>query len=360
MATIFAEHQQWMDANGKPLVGGSLYIGDVDTDPVANPKSIYSDRELTVALANPQTLDANGRTTNKIWTDGKYSLQVNDSSASQVYQDLDRGETASAMNLPAVRGYIEGLEYQTDTGNDTDHDITVTIGAASSDNVVSANRQFMDLTSNITKQLDAVWAAGDDAGGLDTGSIAIDTWYYIFLIYRAATGDVDVLFSTSVGAPTLPTGYEHKRLIGTMETDGSGNIIPFAQKGDETLWESPVESIAATNPGTSAVLATMAVPPGLQVMAKTALRFVDTSAANTSANYIAITSPDVSDIAAGAANFSGVIQAAVTGQIASDSGEFYTRTNTSSQIRYRVTASDANVFVFLNTLGWIWDRGRGS
>jgi hypothetical protein len=99
MATILNEQAQYVDASGKPLVGGSVYIGDVGADPVLNPKAIFSDRAMTSALANPQTLDANGRTANKIWTDGKYSLQVNDINGVQVFQDIDRGESAITIDI---------------------------------------------------------------------------------------------------------------------------------------------------------------------------------------------------------------------------------------------------------------------
>lgn len=99
MSTILNENTQYVDASGRPLAGGSIYIGDVDADPVANPKPIFSDRDLTVPLTNPQTLDANGRSVNKIWLDGKYSLQVNDINSVQVFQDIDRGESTENISI---------------------------------------------------------------------------------------------------------------------------------------------------------------------------------------------------------------------------------------------------------------------
>jgi hypothetical protein len=44
---------------------------------------------------------------------------------------------------------------------------------------------------------------------------------------------VDVLFSASFTAPTMPTDYDLKRLIGAIKTDSpSSNIIRFKQVGD--------------------------------------------------------------------------------------------------------------------------------
>ena len=56
---------------------------------------------------------------------------------------------------------------------------------------------------------------------MDTGSVANNTWYHVHLIKRPVTGVVDVLFSLSATAPTLPTSYTIFRRIGSMRTDGS-------------------------------------------------------------------------------------------------------------------------------------------
>lgn len=107
MAAIVNEGTQYLTIGGAPIVAGEIYIGDVNADPVANPKSIFSDRALSVALANPQASDAFGRSVNKIWTDGKFSIQVNDSAGVQQFQDLDAGESttgATSISLDSVVG----------------------------------------------------------------------------------------------------------------------------------------------------------------------------------------------------------------------------------------------------------------
>jgi len=106
MTATLTEHTQWEDTSGAPLVGGFAYYGDQGADPVLNPKSIFSDRDLTVAIANPQVLDSNGRTTNKVWIDGPYSIEIQDSNTVQVYQELDNGSTTEAgtTTLDNVQG----------------------------------------------------------------------------------------------------------------------------------------------------------------------------------------------------------------------------------------------------------------
>lgn len=96
MAAQLDEHTQYTDDGGNPLVNGLLYIGLKGSNPKTNLITIYSDRELTSVLSNPQTLDADGRATNKIWIPGEYSIRVEDLNNVQEYQNLDAGEEASS------------------------------------------------------------------------------------------------------------------------------------------------------------------------------------------------------------------------------------------------------------------------
>ena len=120
MSAIIDEHTQWMDSDGKPLNAGKLYIGTAGGDPVqtAGVTTIYSDRDLSVSIDNPQNLDANGRATNKIWFDGKYSIQVNNSAAVQKYQELDAGEASSGVSVVQLSS-VAGTNTITATGTPT-------------------------------------------------------------------------------------------------------------------------------------------------------------------------------------------------------------------------------------------------
>ena len=96
MPAVIDEHTQFIDpATSKPIVAGKLYIGTQGLDPKTNLITIFSDRGLTSALANPQTLDSSGRTTAKIWLEGSYSFQVDDAADVQKYQSLDAGGISS-------------------------------------------------------------------------------------------------------------------------------------------------------------------------------------------------------------------------------------------------------------------------
>ena len=129
------------------------------------------------------------------------------------------------------RGGIGGLTCS-NNGTDGDHDIDIAVGYATD----YGNAVVMELTSSITKQIDATWAVGTNAGGLDTGAVAASTGYGVYLIRRSDTGVVDALFSTDMSAAgssvTMPTNYDQKRLIGWVRTDSSSNILAFTQSGD--------------------------------------------------------------------------------------------------------------------------------
>src|SRR5260370_140508 len=111
-----------------------------------------------------------------------------------------------------LRGAIAGLTLS-GGGSQT---LTIAAGQATSDDVTTS----MALPSTTTKTF-AAWAVGSGNGGLDTGSIADNTWYHVFAIERTDTGVVDALISLSPTAPTLPANYTKKRRIGSIRTDAT-------------------------------------------------------------------------------------------------------------------------------------------
>ncbi|MCB1453270.1 MAG: hypothetical protein KDJ43_06465, partial [Rhizobiaceae bacterium] len=146
----------------------------------------------------------------------------------------DQTSVRSAFSA-ALKGHVYGLTLS-NNGTDANNDIDIAAGEAASTETYPV---LMVLSSAITKRLDASWAVGTGNGGLDTGSKANSTWYYVWLIRRSDTGVVDVLFSTSATSPTMPTNYDQKRrLPGAIKTDGSGNIIAFIMSGRRVTWKA--------------------------------------------------------------------------------------------------------------------------
>lgn len=98
----------------------------------------------------------------------------------------------------------------------------------------------IDITIDIT-------ASG--ANGLDTGAEANSTWYYIWVIGKD-DGTVAGLFSTSSTAPTLPSGYIYKRLIGAVRNDSSGNFVA-GQWNNGWFYYNVIQTIYSGNGTTS-------------------------------------------------------------------------------------------------------------
>ncbi len=143
--------------------------------------------------------------------------------------DLDQSE-ARVTNLTTTElyGHISGLTIA-NSSPDTDHDVLINPGTTIDVN----NKSIMTLSSVLVKRIDSSWGVGHGAGGLDTGTVAADTAYAVWLIRRSDTGVVDALFSTSFTSSgvTLPTNYNELQLIGWVATDSSSNIYAFVQRG---------------------------------------------------------------------------------------------------------------------------------
>ena len=263
--------------------------------------------------------------------------------------------SASSRGLP--RGYGFGCVLSRDAG-DTTNDVNVTAGEWRD----STNAHDIVLTGEITKKIDAPWAVGDDAGGLDgsesvAGTPDNDTWYFVHLIRRNDTGVVDVLFSESATAPTLPTGYDVFRRIGAVRR-GTAATLAFTQHGDEFLWSATVNDVDLATLGTSTVSYALTVPLGIIVTAifnayaakaglSVTLRALDTADETVDETGAAGTSPNLAG--------NNTEPGATTAEAA---GLFRIRTNISGEIGARSAA--ASTTILISTLGWADDRGRSA
>lgn len=245
------------------------------------------------------------------------------------------------------RSYLSGLTLS-NNGSDATNDIDIAAGACRDD----TNTVDMVLASAVTKQLDAAWAVGTNAGGLDTGSIANDV-YHVWLIKRSDTGVVDVLFSASATSPTMPTNYDYKRRIGAI-IRASAAIRTFIQDGDLFRLKASVLDVGSTNPGTSSITSAVTVPDGINVGWIGNVEF-EAGAGTASALYIRDFGAN-DEAASGSAAPLAFARVPASGQVMAHARGI--RTDTSAQIYWRVNASDANVIVRMATLGWLDSRGK--
>lgn len=138
---------------------------------------------------------------------------------------LSNGTDAVWGDVSSVlRGYFSGYTLSHNSVDDL-HDVDIAAGDAASDD----HDELISMTSSITKRIDASWSVGTGNGGLDTGTVANGSTYYLYVIKRTDTGVVDVLFSLSGSSPTMPANYDKKRLIGAVFTNDFANIIREGQ-----------------------------------------------------------------------------------------------------------------------------------
>jgi len=154
-----------------------------------------------------------------------------------------------------LRGYVQGFQCSNDTG-DIDHDLLVGAGAARSDD----NTADIALLSALVKRLDAVWAVGNSNGMLDGGTMVANTWYYIYVIMRPDTENVDVLASTSSTAPTMPTNYTKKKLVFAIQTDAANKIKQFKHIKEWVLWKDPFKDQDVATLSTARTLYLVSAP----------------------------------------------------------------------------------------------------
>lgn len=253
-----------------------------------------------------------------------------------------------SIRLSAIeRGYLGGYTMSTAGSSAT---MTIAAGQATD----STNAAVITLGSSIAKTTGS-WAVGTGNGCLDTGSVTTATWYHFYAIYRSDTLVVDVLCSLSASAPTLPAGYTHKRRIGAGKTDGSSQWIAFSQVGDEFLWSTGVLDVNTTNPGTSAVNSALSVPSGVKVYA-VIRRIVTTGAGGAVSDLVSpIDQADAAPSLTAAPGATLYVPASSNG-----ASLLIVRTDTSRQVRSRLSFSDGSTISKMVTVGWIDRRERES
>jgi len=270
---------------------------------------------------------------------------INDADAATFRATIGAPSVADATALP--RSYLAGLQLFNDT--DADHDIGINVGECRD----SADGCDLILSAILTKQIDAAFAVGDDAGGMFTGSVANSTEYHIFLIKKDSDETIDAGFDTDVDCANIPSGYTEYRRLGSRWTDGSANLRGSTQIGDDVLWDDPPLDVNESSVDqTSAALKTLTVATGVKVKA-----IINVYGDISDGEFIYISSPDVNDEAP--STTAAPLCSSHSGGPGTDfvSLQMEVWTNTSGQVRVRGSNSNASTFL-ISALGYTDRRGR--
>lgn len=100
--------------------------------------------------------------------------------------------------------------------------------------------------------------AASGLNGLDTASLAANTWYACYVIWNPATNTVGSVASTSYTAPSLPAGYTHWAFVGSVRCGATNTrVLPFIRRGNKTFYvptagtDIPSDFPVILNAGTS-------------------------------------------------------------------------------------------------------------
>ena len=160
---------QFVDINGKPLVGGAVYMYVPDT---LVPKDTYQDINLSILNTNPIILDANGQCV--IWGDGEYRQRVFDSLGNLQWDfNTSTPQLTTIPTFAVAQCTIDGDGVTPGTGICADDYIPV-----------ACTLQFAVLQSTLT------------------GSVAVDIWMTPFVVNAPPTLANSIVSATP---PTLTT-----------------------------------------------------------------------------------------------------------------------------------------------------------
>lgn len=222
---IFRSNSGSAMADALPTGGGALangwfaYVKNSDTAPL---------------VISGGTIKQGNLTGNVVIEPGETWLII--SQGGDVY-DAGRVHSAVLHASPAA-GSFKNLVVQTTSNTAT---------SITADELVLEDSNGNTRRMTNVNQANATGTAG--AGGLDTGTIASNTWYSVWVIYNPVTNTVSSLLSTSQSAPTLPSGYTFKARVGYVRTDASGNLLRTLQYGRRAQY------VVGTNPASTQVMA---------------------------------------------------------------------------------------------------------
>jgi hypothetical protein len=150
-------------------------------------------------------------------------LRLQKTSDSNAYWKVVGGVKADGTPLVSTSAsIIGGSKNLVITNNSATPNSQVDIDA---DEIILKNASgiaYLASSVNLTANI-----AASGANGLDTGAEVGGTWYYLWVIYNGTT--VASLISASSTAPTMPSGYTYKALLGAIYNDVSGNFIKMRQ-----------------------------------------------------------------------------------------------------------------------------------
>lgn len=236
----------WVVGLSAPLGSSASFSGAVTAAVLAVDGNFYS----ALVSGNPVIyFDTNDyiwydRTNNKMGfsvggTD-RFTVDATDGPQRTTDASTNNGLVRKAQMDAAVSGGPVVGAFRALTASATGTSATVSVAT---DEIVVASAANAYATLRAVSL--SINSAGSGANGLDTGTLAANTWYSVWVIYNGTT--VAGLVSLSATSPTMPSSYTHKARVGWIRTDSSGNRypLPFRQYG-RRVYYAPTSSANLT------------------------------------------------------------------------------------------------------------------
>ncbi len=327
-------------------------LSDIGTDPVGDLSGTWlrwGHTETQIrALAASNTIPG----TIQIATDAEAAIGTD---------ELKAVNPKQLSSVTKIKGYLFGLESSVN-GVDA-FDLDIQEGSC----IDSTNTLPLDGPA-MTKQIDAVWVAGTNAGGFPSAggsglTLTDATFYHVFLISKP-DGTVDYGFDTNLDASVLLNGDNagadgytlYRRIWSVYYVDNATKIKKFLQDGDRCGWDVPVDDIDDSSASTAAILASVRTPLGIKTRAFGTVSLFDDSQAAATTTML-LTSPNATDTApTDSIHTLKTFSVTGTGENNGQSSAYgEVMTDTSSQIRHRKNTGNADITVKFITFGY-YDR----
>lgn len=97
---------QFIDLNGRPLIGGSVYFYLPNTE---TPADTWQDKDMTIPNPNPVVLDARGQAV--IWGNRRYRQILKDADGNQIWDQITEDPNAALTGNMTDNVFVAGVDF---------------------------------------------------------------------------------------------------------------------------------------------------------------------------------------------------------------------------------------------------------
>jgi len=233
----------WVIGLSAPLGSSASYSGAVTAAVLAVDGNFYS----ALVSGNPVIyVDTNDyiwydRTNNKMG----FSVGGTDRFTVDAADGPQRTTDASTSNGLVRKAQMDAAVSKAPSVAGASRNLKVSTTGTSASISLSCDALVVEDSSGACKTLKSISlgsfaSSGSGINGLDTGSLAANTWYNIFVVHDGT--NTAGIISTSSTTPSGTGAYTYKAWVGAMKTDGSVNKFPLAMKQEGALVHYTVSS----------------------------------------------------------------------------------------------------------------------